>query len=104
MLVDVNFDICSESKRTKFRKGDIYRDSIRGLWRKYSNATVSCPFKKGIYSIRGVTFNEVKIPLIQYFVGNDDFQVEYEVFTKVKRKLFTMQVIRFIGGIRKTID
>lgn len=42
--------------------------------------------------------------MFKYFVGNDDFQLDFETYTKIKGKIVTLIVQSYVGGIRKTSD
>lgn len=68
----------------------------------YKKQELTHYFSKGYYALRDLTFNDVKVPMIQYFLSNDDYQLIYESYTKIKRKIFIYSTFNIIGGTRKT--
>lgn len=54
--------------------------------------------------VRGLTLNGIKVPLLQYFLGDVDYKLIYTLYTKEKRKVIYFQIFTFIAGTRRTTE
>lgn len=61
-------------------------------------------FLQGLIYVEGMSMNGIKIPILQYFLKEEDFMVKFVIFTKDKRRIIPLQTAIYIGGLRKNAD
>lgn len=51
-----------------------------------------------------MTFNDVKIPFMQYFLTDSDVNLKVKLFTKIRSKVVAVDTVSYIAGLRRTSD